>query len=178
MTRGAAALAAIIIGAIGVPTTAYAVEPLGSDADACASGRGPTIEVNVMGLKDRTGRLELELYPANEADFLKDDRDLLREGKMFRRVWAATPATGNVVLCIKVPAPGRYALLFIHDRDDKNKFNFWRDGAGFPSNARLGRSRPKLAQAMIVIGRGVVITTVRAQYLRGLSGFGPTGTKD
>lgn len=153
------------------PAAAQAI--VGEDAAACLADNGPAIRVNVTGLKDRTGRLKLELYPATEADFLKDDRDLRAEGKFFRRVWAAMPASGPVALCIKAPAPGRYALLFTHDRDGKNKFDFWKDGAGFPSNVRLGRSRPKLHQAVINVGNGVTTTNIRAQYLRGLSGFGP-----
>ena len=145
----------------------------GTDAAACQTGGVPAIRATIVGLKDRTGRLKLELYPANDNDFLRDDTLLVRENKVFRRVWATTPASGDVALCIRVPAPGRYALLFTHDRDGKNKFNFWRDGAGFPSNTKLGRSRPKLAQAVIDVGRGMTTTTIRAQYLRGLSGFGP-----
>ncbi|TKD50401.1 DUF2141 domain-containing protein [Sphingomonas baiyangensis] len=166
-------LTAATLGAMGgLPAPAQA-EILGSDAQACAGGQGPAIRVNVAGLKDRTGRLKLELYPANDEDFLKDDRDLVKEGKFFRRVWADMPANGAVSLCIKAPRAGRYALLFTHDRDGKNKFNFWRDGAGFPSNEKLGRSRPKLAQAVIAVGGGVTTTTIRAQYMRGLNGFGP-----
>jgi uncharacterized protein (DUF2141 family) len=143
------------------------------DSAACRAGQGPAISATITGLKDRTGRLKLELYPAVEDDFLKDDRDLVREGKVFRRTWSATPAAGPVTLCIRAPAPGRYALLFTHDRDGRNKFNFWRDGAGFVSNVRLGRSRPKLAQAIIDVGPGITSVTIRAQYLRGLSGFAP-----
>lgn len=143
------------------------------DSAVCRAGQGPAVRATIVGLKDRTGRLKLELYPATEADFLKDDRDLVREGKVFRRVWADTPARGAVALCIKAPAAGRYAILFTHDRDGRNKFNFWKDGAGFPSTARLGRSRPKLAQALITVGPGITDTVIRAQYLRGLSGFAP-----
>lgn len=156
-----------------VATPVAAAQVLGSDAGLCTGGDGPAIRANIIGLKDRTGRLKLELYPATQADFLKDDTLLIREGKTFRRVWANMPAGGDVALCIRVPAPGRYALLFTHDRDGKNKFNFWRDGAGFPSNVKLGRSRPKLSVATIDVGRGVTVTTIRAQYLRGLSGFAP-----
>jgi uncharacterized protein (DUF2141 family) len=145
---------------------------IGSDAAACSSG-GPAIRVTVDGLKDRTGELKLELYPATEADFLKDDRDLIKEGKFFRRVRVPTPASGPVVLCIRVPAPGPYALLFTHNRDGRNKFNFWADGAGFPSNTKLGRSRPKVTQGRIVVPEGVVSIDIHAQYLRGLGGFGP-----
>jgi uncharacterized protein (DUF2141 family) len=150
-----------------------AAQSTGSDAAACNNGQGPAIRVNVTGLKDRTGRLKLELYPANEGDFLKDDHDLRKEGKFFRRVWADMPASGPVQLCIRAPSPGRYALLFTHDRDGRNKFNFMRDGAGFPGAGKLGRARPKLAQAIISVPAGVTTTTVRAQYLRGLGGFAP-----
>ena len=145
----------------------------GSDAAACSPGGGPAILVTVRGLKDRKGSIKLELYPAVQADFLKDDRDLVRQGKTFRRVRASTPQTGIAQLCIRVPQPGRYALLVTHDRDGKNKFNFFADGAGFPSNARLGMSRPKLAQALIDVGPGITQTTISVQYLRGLGGFGP-----
>lgn len=164
---------ALVAGMAGITPAAAQAELLGADRQACAANHGPAIRVNVSGLKDRTGRLKLELYPANEADFLKDDRDLVSEGKFFRRVWADMPASGAVSLCIKAPRPGRYALLFTHDRDGKNKFNFWRDGAGFPSNQRLGRSRPDLSQAVIDVPAGVVTTNIRAQYLKGLGGFGP-----
>jgi uncharacterized protein (DUF2141 family) len=153
-----------------------AAEGYGTDEASCTPGsRGPAIRATIVGLKDRAGRLKLELYPANETDFLRDDTLLVRENKTFRRIWAQTPQAGEVQMCIRAPAPGRYALLFTHDRDGKNKFNFWRDGAGFPANTKLGRSRPKLAQAIIDVGRGVTTTTIRAQYLRGLSGFGPVG---
>lgn len=144
---------------------------LGEDSAACSSG-GPAILATITGLKDRTGRLKLELYPANEQDFLRDDFLLVREGKTFRRIWADTPNSGAVQICIRVPRPGRYAILFTHDRDGRNKFDFWKDGAGFPSNTRLGRSRPKLEQALIDVN-GVTQTTIRAQYLRGLGGFAP-----
>ncbi|AJP73096.1 DUF2141 domain-containing protein [Sphingomonas hengshuiensis] len=140
---------------------------------SCAIGTGPQLRVNVVGLKDRSGRLKVEIYPPNEADFLRDDRDLKAQGKQMRRVWAPTPASGPVSVCIRAPAAGQWALLFTHDRDGKNKFNFWQDGAGFPSNQKLGRSRPKVRQALVNIPAQGGQITVHAQYLRGLGGFGP-----
>ncbi|MBY0521345.1 MAG: DUF2141 domain-containing protein [Sphingomonas sp.] len=172
MPRLSLLLAAALVATPTMPAAAAAY-PVGTDASACESGNGPAIEAIIMGLKDRKGRLKLELYPANEKDFLRDDRDLINEGKFFRRVWADTPADGQVSVCIKAPKPGRYALFFTHDRDGKNKFNFWADGAGLPSNSKMGMSRPKLAMAEINVGAGVTTTTIRAQYLRGLNGFGP-----
>ncbi len=160
------------LAATALPGAATA-QPIGGDAAACA-GNVSAIRVNVTGLKDRSGRLKLELYPATADDFLKDDRDLRKEGKFFRRIWANTPGgSGAVQLCIRAPGPGRYALFFTHDRDGRNKFDFWKDGAGLPGNARIGRARPKLAQAVVQVGQGVTTLNIRTQYLRGLGGFGP-----
>ena len=163
--------AALLLPLLLLPGGARA-QVLGEDAAACA-GDGPAILTTIVGLKDRKGDLKLELYPANEQDFLKDDRDLIKQGKLFRRIRVPTPAAGAVQLCMRVPRPGRYALLFTHNRDGKNKFSFWSDGAGFVSTSKLGRSRPKLAQAVVTVPAGVASITIRAQYLRGLSGFGP-----
>lgn len=163
---------AFAIAALGLSSAADAAI-IGSDAAACESGRESSILVSVTGLKDRKGEMKLELYPANEADFLKDDRDLLKEGKFFRRVRTPTPQVGPIEMCIRTPAAGRYALLVTHNRDGKNKFSFWSDGAGFASNQKLGRSRPKLRQAVVDVRAGVTPVTVRMQYLRGLGGFSP-----
>ncbi|MDQ1228723.1 DUF2141 domain-containing protein [Sphingomonas sp. SORGH_AS_0879] len=172
MIRVMKMVAVAAIGLAAMPQVASA-QILGSDAAACTNG-GPAILARIEGLKDRKGNLKLELYPANDEDFLADDSVLERAGKTFRRVSVPTPAGGGAIaLCIRVPRPGRYALLFTHDRDGKNKFNFWSDGAGFPANTKLGRRKPPLASALIDVPNGVATTTIRAQYLRGLGGFGP-----
>ncbi len=168
MIRACVALAAIV--ALAGPAGA---QVLGSDAAACRPGEGPAIAVEVAGLKDRTGELKLELYPGEEADFLKDDRVLIAAGKIFRRVVVPMPPTGSPILCIRVPRPGRYALLLTHNRDGKNKFSVWTDGAGFVSTVKLGRSRPKVEQALVEVGTGVTTVRITVQYLRGLGGFGP-----
>ena len=166
-------LSALVLGVAALPMSARAAV-IGSDAAAC-TGEGTGILATIVGLKDRKGELKLELYPANEADFLKDDRDLIAQGKLFRRVRVPVPAAGAVQMCMRVPKPGRYALLFTHNRDGKNKFSIWQDGAGFASNLKLGRARPSYAQAVVDVPAGGTGVTIRAQYLRGLSGFAPIG---
>ena len=164
---------AIIAAALMMAASPAGAQVLGTDAAACSPGGGPAILAQVTGLKDRKGRIKLELYPATADDFLKDDDNLVAEGKTFRRVWANMPASGPVNVCIRVPRPGRYALLVTHDRDGKNKFNFFQDGAGFVGTAKLGMSRPKVDQAIIDVGNGTTERSVRMQYLHGLGGFGP-----
>jgi uncharacterized protein (DUF2141 family) len=165
----AAALAATAL----VPAPAAA--SIGPDAAACDSGNGPAILATITGLKDRRGTLRLELYPPNSNDFLQDDFVLERAGKTFRRVDAKTPASGAVNLCIRVPKAGRYTLMFLHDRDSNRKFGVSSDGAGFPTNRRLGLRKPPAEIAMITVGPGVTRTTIKAQYMKGLLGFGPLG---
>lgn len=161
-------IAAALLAALLAP--APQVDPV---EGSCALVAGPAVYVNVIGLKDRSGRLKVEIYPNTEADFLRDDTGLKRDGRPFRRVWSSIPAAGPVDVCIRAPSGGQWALLVTHDRDGKNKFNFWQDGAGFPSNSKLGRARPKVRQALLNVAPNGGGVTVRMQYLRGLGGFGP-----
>ncbi|NYD88263.1 DUF2141 domain-containing protein [Sphingomonas melonis] len=167
----AALLPAVLL--LAAPAQAQ-TQVLGSDAAACKPGGGPAILAQIAGLKDRKGRIKLELYPADEADFLADDTVLLAAGKTFRRVWTTIPPSGQVQVCIRVPRPGRYALLVTHDRDGKNKFNFFADGAGFPGPGKIGMSRPKVERALVDVGSSTAERTVQMQYLHGLGGFSPT----
>jgi len=129
---------------------------------------GPAIIVTVDGFKDRAGLLRLELYPDDDADFLKDDNLLVAAGKTFARVDRPFPPAGPVTLCIRVPAPGHYALSLLHDRDSNLKLGKISDGIGFAGNPRLGWSKPKAAQAQIIAGPGLTYTTITLNYLRGL----------
>jgi len=160
------ALLALVAGPLAAQTP-------GDDAALCRTGRGPALQVDVSGLKDATGELWLELYPGEEADFLRDDTDLVKEGKTFRRIRVKPAAAGATSLCVRVPHAGRYALLVRHNRVGKDKFSFWSDGIGFPGNHAIGRSRPPFAEALVTAGGGVTATPVRMQYLHGLGGFSP-----
>jgi len=136
---------------------------------------GPAYLVEVTGLKDRRGLLKLELYPANDADFLADDDVLLRAGKAFARVEVTVPAAGPVRMCIRAPRPGSYALSILHDRDGNRKFGLSTDGVGFSDNPKLGLSKPKAATVAAKVGEAPVRLRVVMNYRRGLFSFGPLG---
>jgi uncharacterized protein (DUF2141 family) len=147
---------------------------LGKAEAQCRPGEtGPAVLVLATGLKDRKGRLKAELYPANEADFLADDNVLVMAGKTFRRVEMPVPPSGPVQLCIRLPGPGDYALILLHDRDSNRKFGLSSDGIAFSNNPRLGLSKPKAEVVKFAAGTGVTPLTVRLNYRRGLFGFGP-----
>jgi uncharacterized protein (DUF2141 family) len=129
---------------------------------------GPSFLVDVEGLKDRKGKLKLEVYPSNDADFLEDDNILVSAGKTFRRVEQPVPATGPVKLCVRVPSAGRYAVTVLHDRDSNRKFGWRVDGIGFASNPRLGLSKPDASDASAVARAGPTQIGIVMNYWRGL----------
>jgi len=136
--------------------------------------KGPAVLVTATGLKDRKGTLRIELYAPVEGEWLTDDRDLVRDGKVFRRAALPVPATGPVELCVRAPGAGEWALALIHDRAGKKKFSLSADGIGFSANPRLGLSKPRAEAAEIAIGPGLTRISIVLNYRRGLLPlFGP-----
>lgn len=147
---------------------------LGVEEGRCRSNEsGPSFLITLAGLKDRKGRVKVELYPNNDDDFLQDDNILVMAGKAFRRVEMPVPQTGPVVLCIRAPAAGNYTLSLLHDRDANRKFGLSVDGIGFPGDPKLGWSKPKARSAAAAVGNGPTRITVTMQYRKGLFSFGP-----
>jgi uncharacterized protein (DUF2141 family) len=147
---------------------------LGVEEGRCRSGEtGPAIKVAVSGIKDRKGRLKLEVYPSNDDDFLEDDNKLVMAGKTFRRVEVAVPGTGTPQLCIRIPAAGSYSLSLLHDRDANRKFGLSVDGIGFSANPKLGWSKPKAVATRLTAGPGITHTTIILNYRHGLTSFRP-----
>ena len=164
--RSLASLALLpLLSAATIPST----PDLGKAEGQCrANEPGPAFIVSVAGLRDRTGRLKLEVYPATEEDFLADDNVLVAAGKTFRRVDVAVPASGATELCVRVPRAGRYGVVVLHDRNSDRRFNWRADGIGFAGNPRLGLSKPDVAKASAVAGSGRSLITIVMNYLRGL----------
>ncbi len=165
--------------ALMVPVMASAQVPsspsLGIAEGRCRPGESASaFLVNVAGLKDRGGTMKVELYPANDTDFLADDNVLINAGKPFRRVVADVPSSGPLQLCIRAPGAGTWALTLLHDRDANRKFGLSIDGVGFGANpASLGPAKPKVAIARAVVGNGPTPVTIRMMYRRGLFSFAP-----
>jgi uncharacterized protein (DUF2141 family) len=149
---------------------------LGTAAGACRPGEtGPAVLVTAAGLRDRQGRLRLEVYPASDGDFLADDNVLIAAGKTFRRVDIAVPAAGPAVLCVRVPGPGAYTLSLLHDRDGNHKFGLASDGLGFPGDPPLHLGPPPASAARVVASGGLTPLTIRLNYHHGLLAFSPIG---
>ncbi len=169
MIRAAVVAALVAGGAAAQPAPDYGI----ADGQCRAHETGPAAMVTVTGLKDRTGLLRLELYSPVEGEFGGDDRDLVQNGKVFRRAVTSVPATGAVELCIRAPRAGRWSLLLIHARAGTKKFDKFRDGAGFGGNPRVGLGKPKAEAVAVTIGSGPTPISIRMNYLHGILNFGP-----
>ncbi|WP_395333181.1 DUF2141 domain-containing protein [Novosphingobium sp. BL-8H] len=142
---------------------------LGKAEGQCRTNeRGPAFEVDVEGLKDRIGKLKLEVYPANDKDFLADDNVLVSAGKTFRRVEVPVPASGTPRLCVRLPGPGTYAVSLLHDRDNDRKFNWRVDGIGFSGNPKLGWGKPSVRNVATSAGSGMTPLRIVMNYRSGL----------
>lgn len=152
---------------------------LGKAEGRCRPGeQGPALLVRIDGLKDHQGNLKLEVYPANDKDFLQDDNILINEGKVFRRVEQSVGSDNPVQLCVRIPGPGTYAVSVLHDRDGNRKFGLSVDGVGFSGNPKLGLGKPKAAKSSVVVtGNGLSRITVVMNYRTGLMSFGPLRAK-
>lgn len=136
---------------------------------------GPVIVVEVAGLKDRRDKLKLEVYPANDEDFLADDNVLVQQGKVFRRVEVNVPPSGAPTLCIRVPHAGAYGLSLLHDRDANRKFGLSIDGIGLSGNPRLGMAKPRAAAVRMATGPGRTETRIVLNYRQGMFSLRPIG---
>ena len=136
--------------------------PLGADAAVCRAGR-PSILVNVIGFKQRTGNVRVALY-ANPDTFL--DR-----GATMRKINLPVAASGPMRICIAVPHPGSYAIAVRHDVDGDNARGDWSDGGGFSRNPSLSlmHLRPRFGDVAVNVGQGTLGVNVVLNYRSGLS---------
>ncbi|OJX92052.1 MAG: hypothetical protein BGP00_07115 [Novosphingobium sp. 63-713] len=138
---------------------------------------GPAFIIDVVGLKDRSGLLKLEVYPANDDDFLQDDNILVSQGKAFRRLELAITGDAPIQMCIRVPAPGPYAVSLLHDRDSNRKFGVLIDGIGFGQNPKIGWRKPKADEALLLAGPQPKRSRIVLNYSQKFLSFGPVGER-
>lgn len=144
-----------------------------AQTDGCGPTTAYAVRGEIVGLKDRTGRLLVELFAPTDDGFLKGDTRSQEHPTALRRLWITPPASGPVTLCLAAPAAGRYALLVTHDRDGTQKFSVGKDGLALPGNTHLGRHRPQLVETLISVEANSRPLMLRMQYLKGLAGFAP-----
>ncbi|MFN7717499.1 MAG: DUF2141 domain-containing protein, partial [Sphingomonadaceae bacterium] len=98
-----------MVGLVLVSGVADASQELNNDMSRCTSGNGPAVLVQVRGIKEATGKVRVQSYPAIAGVWLA-------KGRWLHRV--ETPASaGSMNICIPVPAEGKYGIAVRHDRN-------------------------------------------------------------
>jgi uncharacterized protein (DUF2141 family) len=138
-----------------------------NDMTLCAANaKGPAVLVKIHGFKDRVGNVRLQTYSDKQ-------EELLEKGKYFNRIIQAISPTGDVLVCMPVPKPGRYVIFVQHDRNANGSLGT-SDGAGFSNNPKLKFGLPKppkpsAREIAVDATGGVVKTDVLLNYLSGFS---------
>ncbi|HEX6377276.1 MAG TPA: DUF2141 domain-containing protein [Allosphingosinicella sp.] len=160
--------AAVLAAALTVPAVPAAAA-LGPDAAACSAGANrPAVLVSINGFKNRVGKLRIQLYGDNPAEYLV-------RGKKLKRIDLPVTRSGAMNVCVAVPKPGTYAIAVRHDADNNGKTN-WNDGGGFSNNPKLSllKLKPPLRSTAVTVGSGLKTVPVVLNYRSGLS-IGPVG---
>ena len=142
--------------------------PAGLAGDTHACDGGPAVLVRVVGLKDRTGQVRVELYPGTDEDFLAPRKVLRAQGKLFKRIDTPVPPHGAMQVCVSLPGAGRYTLSVLHDRNLNGKLDLFKDGYGFPNNPKLGFGKPPASTAAFTASAGVTTLDIRLNYWNGI----------
>jgi uncharacterized protein (DUF2141 family) len=155
--------AAVVAAALTLPA-APAAAALGPDAAACSAGANrPALLVSVNGFKNRVGKLRVQLYGGNPADFLE-------RGKKLKRIDLPLTGNGAMNVCVSVPRSGIYAIAVRHDADNNGKTD-WNDGGGFSNNPRLSlfKLKPSARAVSVAVGSGVKVVPVILNYRSGFT---------
>jgi uncharacterized protein (DUF2141 family) len=160
----------VLAAALAVSSAGARATVIGPDASACgANAAGPAMLVQIDGLKSRTGLIRVQSYGGNPGTYFN-------KGAYLRRVETPIPVTGEVDVCIPVPATGSYAISVRHDVDGSGSTGS-RDGGGMSGNPRMSfwdvvmkrKPDPRLVQVSV---HGVVRVPIVMNYVKGMS-FGP-----
>lgn len=119
------------------------------------------LDIAISGLRNPSGTVLLCLTQRGGAQYLKCAKDPAR-------ITRAVPSAEAGVIRIAVPAPGRYALLVIHDENRNGKldtmFGVPREGFGFSRNPAIRMGPPRYGDVQFAVA-GSVRQAVKLKYL-------------
>ena len=137
LKRGLAALVGLL--ALGLaPTNASA------EADLCDADSLHRLEIVVDAVRSSEGLMTVELYDDNPEGFIK------KLGRIKRA--RVNASQGETALCLKLPGPGRYAVVVYHDENANRKFDktligLPAEGFGISRNPKIDFGLPDHADA-------------------------------
>lgn len=152
---GAAALALLAAGF----SPAEAGEKIGNNIAQC-NGASSAVLVTVNGVKNSTGKVRVQLYPATKAAWLK-------KGGWINRI--EVPATkGSMKVCVPVPKAGNYGIAVRHDINSNGKTDVSTDGGGMSNNPSINvfnLGKPSVSKVSFPVGSGLKSITITMKYM-------------
>ncbi|MBL0922838.1 MAG: DUF2141 domain-containing protein [Sphingomonadaceae bacterium] len=154
-------LAVLAVSALALGSgTAVAGQEISNDLSRCAAGKGPAVLVSVRGVKESTGRIRVQSYPATGSAWLA-------KGRWLHRVESRASA-GNMTFCVPVPAEGSYGIAVRHDRNANGKTDIREDGGGFSNNPSINifnLGKPSASKVAFQAGPGVTRISINLKYM-------------
>ena len=151
------ALGALALGAA-VPLHAQYRQTIGNNMATCR-GNGPAVLVTVDGVKASKGRIRVQSYRANAADWLK-------KGRWINRIDSAARA-GTMTFCVPVPSSGSYGIAVRHDLDGDGETDLSSDGGGMSNNPSINifnLGKPSYTKTAISVD-GVKSIRIHMRYM-------------
>lgn len=152
--------AIITAAALAVTSSASAGSVISNDMSRCTGSNGPAVKVVVSGIKNSSGRMRVQSYPATQSAWLA-------KGRWLNRVETSARA-GNMTFCVPVASAGNYAIAVRHDANANGKTDISQDGGGFSNNPSinvLNLGKPSVGKVSFYVGSGVTTISVKMKYM-------------
>lgn len=140
--------------------TAVAGQEINNDLSQCAPGKGPAVLVSVRGIKENSGKVRVQSYPASGSAWLA-------KGRWLHRI-ESRANSGTMNFCVPVPATGKYGIAVRHDLNANGKTDISKDGGGFSNNPSiniLNLGKPSVNKVSFQAGPGVTRITINLRYM-------------
>ena len=150
----------VAAGLLTIAGSAQAGSVISNDMAKCGAGKGPSIQVNVRGIKSSSGKIRVQNYPATSSAWLA-------KGRWLHRIEAKASA-GGLNFCVPLSASGKYAVAVRHDKNSNGKTDISADGGGFSNNPSinvLNLGKPAVGKVAFSAGPGVTTITINMKYM-------------
>ena len=132
-------------------------------AECAGKAGGPTLEVEVVGLRAAKGQVAVTVYPDQARRFLAPGGKLLRV-----RETVTLPATRA---CFHLPQAGHYAIAVYHDANSDQDFNrtivgLPAEGFGFSNDVPTPTALPPFQAVRFRVASTGGSLRIRMRYLR------------
>ena len=125
----------------------------------CAPGAGPAVRVTVRGIKSASGKIRVQSYRGNKAEWLE-------KGKWLHRI-EAPARKGTMTFCVPLPGPGNYAIAARHDANGNGKTDITQDGGAMSNNPSINifnLGKPGIDKTRFTVGEGVERMSITMLY--------------